>query len=98
MLLSQLFRSFVPLRNPIGFGASDFIELAFTLLLVVPALAWRPWIETYAARLAPRTGWCMLALAASKVRHQLRRDFRYSTPILQTPALARRLRGPTFRR
>ena len=48
MLLPQLFRSFVPLRNPIGFGAADFIELAFTLLLVLPALAWRPWIEHYA--------------------------------------------------
>ena len=23
----QLFRSFLPLHNPIGFGASDFIEL-----------------------------------------------------------------------
>src|SRR5260370_12602420 len=67
MLLSQLFRSFVPLRNPIGFGAADFIELAFTLLLVLPALAWRPWIETYAARFAQRTGWCMLALAALPV-------------------------------
>src|SRR5579859_5551872 len=64
MLLSQLFRSFVPLRNPIGFGASDFIELAFAVFLVIPALAWRPWIEPYAARLAQKTGWCMLALAA----------------------------------
>jgi hypothetical protein len=67
MLLPQLFRSFVPLRNPVGFGAADFIELAFTLLLVLPALAWRPWIEHYAARLAQRTGWCMLALAALPV-------------------------------
>ena len=71
MLFSGLFRSFVPLRNPIGFGASDFIELAFTLLLVLPALAWRPWIETYAARLAERTGWCMLALAALPVALRL---------------------------
>lgn len=64
MLLFQLFRSFVPLRNPIGFGAADFIELVFAALLVVPVLAWRPWIEPFAARLAQRTGWCMLALAA----------------------------------
>src|SRR6266849_10418875 len=71
MLLSQLFRSFVPLRNPIGFGAADFIELVFTVLLVLPALAWRPWIETYAARLAQRTGWCMLALAALPVALRL---------------------------
>ncbi|HXI41984.1 MAG TPA: hypothetical protein VNH83_18515, partial [Bryobacteraceae bacterium] len=67
MLLSQLFRSFAPLRNPIGFGAADFIELAFAALLVLPALAWRPWIEQYAARMAQKTGWCMLALAALPV-------------------------------
>jgi len=67
MLLSELFRSFVPLRNPIGFGASDFVELVFAALLVLPALAWRPWIEPHAARLAQRAGWCMLALAALPV-------------------------------
>src|SRR5215471_633225 len=67
MLLSELFRSFVPLRNPMGFGASDFIELVFAALLVLPALAWRPWIEPHAARLAQRAGWCMLALAALPV-------------------------------
>ncbi len=64
MPVSELFRSFVPLRNPIGFGAGDFIELVFAVLLVLPVLAWRPWIERYAARIAQKTGWCMLALAA----------------------------------
>jgi len=57
MLLSQLFRSFVPLRNPIGFGASDFIELAFALLLVVKAVTVRSrrWIvaATVVALVAP---------------------------------------------
>jgi hypothetical protein len=71
MLLFQLFRSFVPLQNSIGFGASDFIELAFTALLVLAALAARPWIEPYAHKLAPRTGWCMLLLAALPVALRL---------------------------
>ncbi len=67
MFLFQFFRSFLPLHNPIGFGASDFIELAFVLLVVLLALARRPWIEPYAQRLAGKTGWCMLLLAALPV-------------------------------
>ena len=63
MFLLHLFRSFLPLRNPIGFGASDFIELALAALLLVFALAWRPWLEPRAAALAKRTAWCMALLA-----------------------------------
>jgi len=33
MFLFDFFRSFLPLHNPIGFGASDFIELALAALL-----------------------------------------------------------------
>ena len=47
-----------------GFGASDFLEAVLAALLLAFALAWRPWIEPYAARLAVRTGWCMLVLGA----------------------------------
>ena len=39
MFLFDWFRSFLPLRNPIGFGAADFIELAAALLLVLVILA-----------------------------------------------------------
>ena len=67
MLLYDLFRSFLPLRNPIGFGVSDFIELGLAALLVVLALISRPWIEPYASRLAQRTAWCMLLLALAPV-------------------------------
>ena len=35
MFLFHLFRSFLPLHNPIGFGASDFIELALAAMLVL---------------------------------------------------------------
>jgi hypothetical protein len=41
LFLFDLFRSFLPLHNPIGFGASDFIEIALATILVVLVLAWR---------------------------------------------------------
>jgi hypothetical protein len=63
----EAFRSFQPLRNPIGFGARDFVELAVAMLLVLLTLAWRPWIEPFGRRLATRTVWCMLLLAALPV-------------------------------
>src|SRR5271166_3642062 len=62
MSLSDLFRSFLPLHNPLGFGASDFIELTLAVLLVVLVPARTP-IEPLAQRLAPKTGWSMLFLA-----------------------------------
>ncbi|MGA2882458.1 MAG: hypothetical protein ABSG13_26180 [Bryobacteraceae bacterium] len=53
----------MPLQNPIGFGVSDFVELALAAFLFVLVLVSRPWIEPFARRLAPKTGWCMLLLA-----------------------------------
>ena len=61
MYLFHVLRSFLPLHNPIGFGASDFVELAIAVLLVVLVLG-RAWIEPAAQALARRTGWCMLFL------------------------------------
>jgi len=46
-----------------NFGASDLFELALAALLVAMALLSRPWIEPFARKLAPQTGWCMLLLA-----------------------------------
>lgn len=66
----HLFRSFLPLRNPIGFGASDFIELAAALLLVALVFAWR-WIEPYTRRLREHTGWSMLLLAVLPIALRL---------------------------
>ena len=63
MFLFDVFRSFLPLHNPIGFGPADFIELALAAMLVLMALVWRPWIQPYALKLAERTGWSMLLLA-----------------------------------
>ncbi len=61
--LFRLFYSFLPLHNPIGFGASDFVELALAGLLVWFTLAWqRP--AAGVQRFASRTVWCMALLAA----------------------------------
>jgi hypothetical protein len=64
--LFQWFRSFLPLHNPIGFGASDFIELAFAAALVAAALAWNRWISAF-RRFAHHTRWCMLALFTAPI-------------------------------
>jgi hypothetical protein len=71
MHLADLVRSFLPLRNPIGFGASDFIELTVAALLILLALISRPWIEPFARKLSQKTGWCMLILAVLPVALRL---------------------------
>jgi hypothetical protein len=64
-------RFFLPLRNPIGFGAADFIELVLAILLVLLVLASRPLIEPYARKLAEHTGWSMLVLAVLPIALRL---------------------------
>jgi hypothetical protein len=63
MYLFHVFRSFLPLHNPIGFGVNDFIQFALALFLVVLLFA-RAWLEPYAQWLARKPGWCMLFLGA----------------------------------
>jgi hypothetical protein len=62
-MLAYLLSSFDPVKNPIGFGASDFIEFTVAFLLVGFAIAWRPLIEPYGRRLSLKIRWSMLALA-----------------------------------
>src|SRR5579863_1868373 len=71
MLLFQFFRPMEYLRDPIGFGPADYVELAWAALLVWLALVSRPWIEPYARRLAERPGWSMLLLAVLPVALRL---------------------------
>jgi hypothetical protein len=66
MFLFDWFRSFLPLRNPIGFGAADFIELSAAALLVA-LLIGRARVQPHFENLAARTGWSMLLLAALPV-------------------------------
>ncbi len=61
----------MPLENPIGFGAGDFLELGLAAFLVALAFISRPWLEPLARRLAPKTAWCMLLLALLPVALRL---------------------------
>jgi hypothetical protein len=69
-VLSHLFSSFLPLENPIGFGASDFIELFLASVLVLFLLV-RPGMEAALRSLGERTGWCLLLLAVLTVALRL---------------------------
>jgi hypothetical protein len=66
MFLFDFFRSFLPLHNPIGFGAADFVELALALLLVALTIL-RVEASPFVLKIATRTGLCMLALGALPV-------------------------------
>jgi hypothetical protein len=70
VFLFDFFRSFLPLHNPIGFGASDFLLLLLAVLLAAWAIAW-PRIEPFAGRFAQKTGWAMLLLAVLPVALRL---------------------------
>lgn len=63
MYLFHLFRSFLPLHNPIGFGVNDFIQFSLAFFLVF-LLIFRAWVEPAARQLARMPAWCMVFLAA----------------------------------
>lgn len=67
--LLDWFRSFLPTHNPIGFGATDFVELALAAALMACAFASR-WMEPL-RRFASRTIPCMIALAILPVALRL---------------------------
>ena len=69
--MTSFLHSLGPLENPAGFGASDFVEIAFALALVLLALLWRPFLSPVLSPLARRTGWSMLLLAALPVGFRL---------------------------
>jgi hypothetical protein len=60
-------RSFLPIANPLGFGASDFLELGLAAFLVVCAIVSRRQVEPWARRLSAHPAWCMAVLAAAPV-------------------------------
>ena len=70
MFVFDLLRSFQPIHNPLGFGAADWVEAAVAVLLLAGILL-RGRVEGLAARLAPRTAWCMLGLALLPVALRL---------------------------
>jgi hypothetical protein len=58
-----VFQSFLPLHNPLGFGAADFVELALALMLVLLTMSCRGWLERTGLKLAEKT-WLSMALLA----------------------------------
>jgi hypothetical protein len=66
LYLFHIFRSFLPLSNPIGFGASDMIEFAIAALLLIGILSWRH-ILTSARTIAQRPVSSMLVAGALPV-------------------------------
>jgi hypothetical protein len=60
--MPDFFRSFLPLENPLGFGAGDYLELLLAAMLLA-ALIWWKRIAPHANRLAQRTVWPMALLA-----------------------------------
>ena len=61
MYLFRIFRSFLPIHNPIGFGASDFVVLALAVLLVALLLA-ISFVAPYVRQISKRTRVCMCLL------------------------------------
>jgi hypothetical protein len=66
MYLFDWFRSLLPLHNPIGFGAADFIALALAVLLAAAVFV-HTRLETPAVRLAKNPLWSMAVLATLPV-------------------------------
>jgi hypothetical protein len=69
--MHSLFDSFLPFRNPIGFGAADFLELFLALVLLSLAITLRPSVEPYGRKLAEKKWWCMALLAVLPVTLRL---------------------------
>ena len=79
-MLTYFLTSFDPVKNPLGFGASDYIELVVAILLVGFVVAWRPLIEPFGRRLSVNTRWCLLALAVLPVALRLILLVRHPVP------------------
>jgi len=64
--MPDFFHSFLPIENPLGFGAGDYLELLLAALLLA-GLVWWKRIEPRAIRLAGRTVWSIALLAVLPV-------------------------------
>jgi len=82
MYFFDWFRSFLPLHNPIGFGAGDLVLLVLAVLLVLFAYL-RRMLEPHLRKLAVHTRWSIAALAALPVVLRLALLPRFPAP---TPA------------
>lgn len=80
-MFSNLLKALLPNPNPIGFGPADALELVLGALLLATALWGRTWIVPKFRKLAERTGWCMLLLAALPVVLRLLLLSRHPVPV-----------------
>lgn len=80
MYLFHFFRSFLPFRNPIGFGASDFVEILLAVLLVLLVLT-RFTLEPLLRRLAEKTYLAMAVLAGLPIVLRLLLLLHSPTPV-----------------
>jgi hypothetical protein len=80
----HIFNSFLPFENPIGFGASDFIELFLAAVLVVFVLL-RPGMERALRTVGQRTVWSLLLLACLPVVLRLLLLPHHPVPLPDTP-------------
>ncbi len=71
MFLLDWFHSFLPLLNPLGFGAQDFVLLAFAVLVAGMAFAAGPFVERIARPLAERPLAAIAVFAALPVALRL---------------------------
>lgn len=83
MYLFNIFRSFVPLRNPLGFGISDLLELGLTLLALIAIFGYA-WIGNWLTNFARRTAWCMLVLVVLPTALRLALLPRVPSPVATT--------------
>lgn len=84
MFLFQLFRSLLPLHNPLGFGAADFFEFGLAAILLAAFTLARP-IEHFARRLATKRLLCVVLLALTAITTRLALLPRHPVP---TPKVA----------
>lgn len=83
MYLFHIFRSLVPLRNPIGFGASDLLELGLTAVAVI-AFFGSAYAGDWLKRVAQRPVWCAIAVFVLPIALRLALLERAPAPVAST--------------
>jgi hypothetical protein len=83
MNVFRLLRFFLPLQNPVGFGLTDFIELAVVLLMALALLARTP-LENGLRKVAGKPVWSMALLAALPIVLRLLLLPHHPVPVPQT--------------
>lgn len=83
MYLFHIFRSFVPLRNPLGFGVSDLLAFGVTICALIAIFGYA-WMGNWFAGAARRTAWCMITLFVLPIALRLALLPRFPLPVAAT--------------